>query len=267
MPNNRPATTPTRDYALVIPAYNEAATIRAIASAALEFVQQIIVVDDGSDDGTVTCLQGLPLTIRQHPYNKGKAMSLKYGFEQVLTCPLKGVITMDGDGQHTPDDIPRLLAAASQYPDRLIIGARLWNKAAIPLARYRANRFANFWIGWASGQYLEDSQSGFRIYPVDLLRKLRIKSLTEKSFVLESEILIEAARLGYSCVSVRVSTAYPQTARRSHFRPVRDIALITCMVARKLFGRGMYLPGLWRSLRTVNPTTELNLSNYSPPDS
>lgn len=256
MPEHRPVIAPVSDYVLVIPAYNEAATIRTIASAALQFVHQVIVVDDGSSDNTAGCLDGLPVKILRHSHNRGKALSLRHGFAKALENSITGIVTMDGDGQHNPADIPRLLAAAQRHPDRLIIGARLWNKSAIPPARYRANRFANFWIGWASGQYLEDSQSGLRIYPAELLRKLGAISLTTKSFVLESEILIEAARLGYSSVSVKVSTAYPQTARPSHFRPVRDIALITLMVAGKLLARGMYLRGLWRSLQARPALTD-----------
>ena len=101
---------------------------------------------------------------------------------------------MDGDGQHDPADLPRLLIAAENRPDRQVIGSRLWNRDEIPKAHYRANRFANFWIAWASGQAIEDSQSGFRVYPAQLIRLCRFKLRRDQSFVFESEISIEAAR-------------------------------------------------------------------------
>lgn len=236
------------EYILVIPAYNESATIRDVVQGALRHFGTVIVVDDGSSDGTVEKLSNLPVTLRQHPENLGKAASLWNGMQAALNLGAKGIVTMDGDGQHDPADLPRLLMAAEAHPDRLVIGSRLWNRAVIPKARYRANRFANFWIAWASGQAVEDSQSGFRVYPAQLIRLSRFKLGRNQSFVFESEIIIEAARHRFLCAFVPVQTTYPENARPSHFRPVKDIVRITLMVAWHLFIRGFFLPGLWRSL-------------------
>jgi glycosyltransferase involved in cell wall biosynthesis len=236
------------EYILVIPAYNESATIREVVQCALQHFGTVIVVDDGSTDGTVEKLSNLPVTLRLHPENRGKAASLWNGMQTALSLGAKGIVTMDGDGQHDPADLPRLLKAAQTHPDRLVIGSRLWNRDVIPKARYRANRFANFWIAWASGQALEDSQSGFRVYPAQLIRLCRFKLSRDRSFVFESEIIIEAARHRFLCVFLPVQTMYPENARPSHFHPVKDIARITRMVAWRLFIRGFFLPGLWRSL-------------------
>lgn len=236
------------EYTLVIPAYNEAATIRKVVQAALRHLGRVIVVDDGSSDGTSKQISDLPITLLHHPENLGKAASLFNGMQTALQRGAKGIVTMDADGQHDPTDIPRLLMAADAQPDRLVIGSRLWNREVMPIARYRANRFANFWIAWASGQTVEDSQSGFRVYPAQLFRHCRFKPSRERSFVFESEIIIEAARHGFLCTFVPVQTTYPKNARLSHFRPVKDIARITRMVAWRLFIRGFFLPGLWRSL-------------------
>jgi len=244
------------EYVLVIPAYNEAATIREVVQGALQHVGTVIVVDDGSSDGTVEKLSNLPVTLRQHPENLGKAASLWNGMHAALSLGAKWVVTMDGDGQHDPADLPRLLMAAQNHPDRLVIGSRLWNRDVIPKSRYRANRFANFWIAWASGQAIEDSQSGFRVYPAQLIRLCRFKMSRDRSFVFESEIIIEAARHRFLCAFQPVQTTYPKNARPSHFRPVKDIARITRMVAWRLFIRGFFLSGLWRSLsgnQTLNP--------------
>ncbi|HYE36820.1 glycosyltransferase family 2 protein [Methylocaldum sp.] len=240
-------------YALVIPAFNEAATIREVVTAALQFVPRVIVVDDGSTDGTSSALEGLGIELLRNETNQGKAASLWRGLQHALReDDVVAVMTMDGDGQHDPLEIPKLLRAAHRFPRHVVIGSRLWNKAAIPPARYRANRFANFWIAWASGQPIEDSQSGFRVYPAELIRSVTLSYSRDRSFVFESEILIEAARMGFYALPARVSAVYRDNARPSHFRPVTDIVRITRMVAWKLITSGLYPKGLWRSL-TMRP--------------
>ncbi|MGX2041248.1 glycosyltransferase family 2 protein [Methylocaldum sp. MU1018] len=240
-------------YALVIPAFNEAATIREVVTAALRFVPRVIVVDDGSTDGTSSALEGLGIVLLRNETNLGKAASLWRGLRHALReRDVAGVMTMDGDGQHDASEIPKLLLAARRFPRHIVIGSRLWNKAAIPPARYRANRFANFWIAWASGQPIEDSQSGFRVYPAELIRSVTVSCARERSFVFESEILIDGARLGFYALPVRIGTVYRDNSRPSHFRPVADILRITRMVAWKLITTGLYPKGLWRSL-TVRP--------------
>lgn len=234
--------------AVVIPAYNEVATIRGVVERALSYCGNIIVVDDGSKDGTSAQLDGLPITLIRHDNNRGKAASLWDGFHLAMFQKAEHVITLDGDGQHAPEDIPLLLAQAEVNPGQIIIGARLADKAVIPFKRYAANRFANFWIAWAAGYHIRDSQSGFRLYPVNLFRALSISTSRHASFVFESEILIKAAERGIYSQAVKVTTLYPPNARPSHFRGVRDIALITCMVTRHLLIRGLYLQGLYRSL-------------------
>lgn len=236
------------DYVLVIPAHNESATIREVAECALQYFCTVIVVDDGSNDSTVDKLLNLPVTLLRHTENLGKAASLWTGMQAALKLGAKGIVTMDGDGQHDPADLPRLLMVAEANPDKLVIGSRLWNRDVIPKSRYRANCFANFWIAWASGQAVDDSQSGLRVYPTQLIRLCRLEMSRDRSFVFESEIIIEAARHKFLCVFLPVQAIYPENARPSHFRPVKDIANITLMVAWRLFSRGFFLPGLWRSL-------------------
>jgi hypothetical protein len=158
-------------------------------------------------------------------------------------------VTLDGDGQHLPEDIPRLLNYFRQSPNTIIIGSRLHEKANIPRARYNANRFASFWISWAAGYPISDSQSGFRIYPANLLDQVKVAHRRSSGFVFESEILIEAGRRGITSLPVSISAIYMPQARASHFRPVVDIARIVRMVTWKLVARGLYLQGLQRSLR------------------
>lgn len=234
---------------IAIPAYNEERTIRALALSALALCPRVLVVDDGSTDASVAQLHDLPLTLLKHPFNLGKAASLRHAFEHALAQGASCVVTLDGDGQHDPSDAAALLAAWRGQPDRLVIGSRLHDRSQFPPARYRANRFACFWISWAAGHPIADSQSGFRVYSKAVMRIATSRRVHGSRFTFESEILIEAADQGHPTLAVAIPGRYPDNARRSHFRPVVDIAKIVVMVALRLLGKGMYPQGLWRSLR------------------
>jgi glycosyltransferase involved in cell wall biosynthesis len=247
---------------LIIPAYNEGAALGSVVSAALQLpagcLDGIIVVDDGSttkDRGVVP--DDARVTLVRHAHNEGKARALIDGMQRALEQNPDFIITMDGDGQHRIQDIPSLLTTAQAKPHTIVVGARLAERASIPRARYRANRFANFWIAWASGYPVIDSQSGFRVYPSALLRSVLPRlvqrypvgsSSRRKGFVFESEMLIESGRLEHGTTPVHVPAIY-ETSRSSHFRPVADITQIVIMVAGHLLRRGLYPLGLWRSLR------------------
>jgi glycosyltransferase involved in cell wall biosynthesis len=239
----------TARVAVVIPAYQEAATIRAVALGALRQVHTVIVVDDGSQDGTSEAIADLDLILLRNETNQGKAASLWRGMSAARTQGADVIITLDADGQHRPEDIPRFLAATLACPGMIVIGSRLHERQAFPVSRYRANRFANFWISWAAGHAIEDSQSGFRLYPVRVLDVLRLPVDRRHGFVFESEILIVAGRQGIRSVALPIRAIYAPGARPSHFRPVLDIARIVRMVAWKLVSRGFYPQGLFRSLR------------------
>ena len=231
-------------FAVVIPAYNEAATIHHVAARALSQISTVIVVDDGSTDSTSQALENLPVTVLRHAQNQGKAASLWRGAQEALRLGAQYVITLDGDGQHSPDDIPLLVQANALCKEAIIIGSRLHAKKEIPPNRYWANRIANFGISWAAGCPIEDTQSGFRIYPSSVFERMNIAHDQTRSFVFESEVLIEAWHLGLGVVCVPVSIKYAQLPRRSHFRPVQDIARITIMVGTRLLARGLNLGGL-----------------------
>ena len=233
---------------VVIPAYEEVACIRDVATRALETCPKVIVVDDGSIDATSAQLEGLDVRVLRHAENRGKADALWTGCSAALAMGATAVVTIDGDGQHDPADIPRLLAVHAKYPDRIVIGSRLHDRANFPTRRYYANRTAGFWISWAAGYPIADTQSGFRVYPASLLRRLRREDFIGRGFTLESEVLIIASRVGVRSIAAPIAGIYPKTARASHFRPVADIALIVVMVAGHLLRRGMNPLGLWRSL-------------------
>lgn len=236
--------------AVVIPARNEARSIHAVASGCLAHVSRVIVVDDASDDGTSAILQGLPVLLLRSDVQLGKGGALARGFAVALQAGAEAVITVDGDGQHDPADIPAFIEAANRHPHHLILGARIKQRQCAPRVRLWANHFADFWVSWAAGRAVLDTQCGYRLYPAELLRACEVPTSLQRGFVFESEIVIEAAQRGFAVAALPIESCYPPHARASHFRPGRDIWAITRMVARRLFVRGMYPGGLMRSLMT-----------------
>jgi predicted metal-binding protein len=158
-------------------------------------------------------------------------------------------VTIDGDGQHDPRDATKLLAIWRRQPDRLVIGARLHDRARIPRARYFGNRTACFWISWAAGDRIADTQSGFRVYPRAVM-EIALEDCGECSgFTFESEIIIAAAQRSHRTSAVTIGACYPAGARPSHYRAGADTMKIIAMVAKRLLAKGLHPQGLWRSLQ------------------
>lgn len=240
-----PVLTPDR-IAVVIPALNEALRIREVVEAALRHCPNVILVDDGSDDGTADAVAGLPVTVLRHASRLGKGAGLRDGFAEALRRGFDAVVAMDGDGQHSGDDIPRLLAAGNRFPGWIVIGARLRKRANQPTHRRLANQFGDWGIAWGTGYQVADSQSGQRLYPAAVCR-LGCSGIPGENFVFEAQILMSAAQqLGTRCVSVPIEARYSQIHgapdfRPSHFRPLRDLWRITSHIVLQCVRRG----GLW----------------------
>ena len=233
----------------VISAYNEAATIVDVCRRSRACLDNVVVVNDASSDQTPALLAGEDVTVLHHSHNRGKASTLWTGMQHAARHGASGVITLDCDGQHAPENIPRLIRATEDNPDSIVIAARVRTARNAPRLRRFANRCADFWIGWACGAALCDSQSGFRYYPASLIRRLNVPHGTRRGFVFESETLIEAAWLGVPIVAVPVESLYPCGMRLSYYHPVSDTLRIAGMVAGRLLRRGLYPRGLLRSLR------------------
>jgi glycosyltransferase involved in cell wall biosynthesis len=244
-----------RGTCVIMPAYNEAGTVADLARRILALgVDRLIVVDDGSTDGTGEQLAGLGLDLLTNARNLGKGGSLLRGLRHAFSGGYERLITIDADGQHDPDDIPRLCAAAAAHPDMIVIAARTEGRANAPWLRRFANGFADFWISWACGQAIADTQSGFRLYPVEAIRRVATQPRPGAGFAFESELLIDAARLGWRSTVVPIRTRYNPGGRKSHYRPLQDTWGIVRMVAGKLLGRGMYPLGLLRALGVEIPS-------------
>ncbi|GAB3382291.1 glycosyltransferase family 2 protein [Lysobacter fragariae] len=230
------------DIYIVIPALNEALRIRGVVEGALRACPNVIVIDDGSDDGTGEAIADLPVTVLRHATRMGKGAGLRDGFAEALRRGARGVITMDGDGQHDAADIPRLLDAANHYPDHIVIGARLRKRASQPGYRRLANEFGDWGIAWGCGFLIADTQSGQRFYPASVAA---LGDVPGEDFVFEAQILISAARqLGVRCVSVPIESRYQGTQadgpqfRKSHFRPLHDLYRITSHVVKQVWSYG-----------------------------
>lgn len=233
----------------VIPARNEGRTIRAVASAARAHVNQVIVVDDGSDDDTTEQLHDLGVIILRRPHSGGKAAALADGFKEALKYDCSRVVTLDGDGQHDPQEITRMLEISYRLPQHLVLGARLRHRHRQPGIRKFANRFADFWISWASGQPVADSQTGFRVYPRALIERIRPSTKSRHGFVFEAAMLIDGARAGFPCTAVAIDSIYRAGFRPSYFRPARDVWEIFRFVSSRIILSGGYPQGLWRSMK------------------
>ncbi len=239
-------------WAVLVPAYNESLTIFPLINNILEFQPtQLIVVNDCSTDNTAELIKKLPITLINNPKNLGKAGSLWIGFEKAIDLDLDIVITIDGDGQHDPKDISKLIEKYTQKKNNIIIGSRKRNPETQPFARYFANKFANFWVSWAAGYRISDSQSGYRVYPISLLKTIEPLRQSQ-GFVFESEVLIEAAWQGYYSDSIEIKAIYPEERRASHFKPFQDIMKITKMVASRLFEQNMNPRGLYSVITNKN---------------
>jgi len=224
------------DVFVVIPAFNEVATIRDVVQRTLQCTEHVILVDDGSEDGTSEAVKDLPIILIRKDRNGGKASALVLGFGRALKEGAAAVITLDADGQHFPEEIPLFLDAFREHPDHVIVGSRLWNRAAVPGIRYWANRLASFWVSLASGVHLEDAQSGFRLYPSTLLESVSAGHKTQQGFTFESEFLINAARAGYGVSFVNIRVTYPKNhMQQTHYDHVHDNARMVRMIAGKLF--------------------------------
>ena len=239
---------PLPRWCVLIPCLNEEAAIETIVRSVLALGAPVIVVDDGSDDRTPAIVGALPVTLIRHDERRGKGEALRSGFREALRQGYEAVLTMDGDGQHLASDIPRILAAAGRYPQHLVIGARLIDRAQQPGSRRRANNVADWGISWACARPIADTQSGQRWYPREALA---LVDLAAGDFVFEAAILIAACRerrLGV--VSVPIASRYQGTFRLSHFRPVRDVACITAYTIGRLLHYGDILASYRRSRAT-----------------
>ncbi|KQM48912.1 DUF2062 domain-containing protein [Chryseobacterium sp. Leaf201] len=212
---------------VLIPTYNNAKTLNRVINGVLEYTDAIIVINDGSTDDTPQLLNSYSqITTVSLPENKGKGNALKTGFRKAEESGYDYAITIDSDGQHYPDDIPVFIEALlNEQEDVLLIGNRNMSQDGIPKKSSFGNRFSNFWFWFETGIRLEDTQSGYRLYPLHRIPK---KYFTPK-FEFEIEIIVRTAWRHVPVKNVPVKVLYDPAERVSHFRPFKDFTRISIL--------------------------------------
>lgn len=217
-----------RGICVVIPTYNNGGTIEQVVRDTLAQCDDVIVVNDGSTDATSSILRRIDgITLVEYKRNRGKGHALKCGFRRAMELGFDYAITLDADGQHYADDIPIFVRAHDEHPGALIVGQRdLKGVQRSPGSEF-ANKFSNFWFCVQTGQRLEDTQTGYRLYP---LRRLKGLSLLTSRYEAELELMVFASWHGVQLVSTPIRVYYPpQDQRVSHFRPGKDFLRITVL--------------------------------------
>lgn len=242
---------------VIIPTYNNAGTVAKVISDVKAFTADVIVVNDGSTDDTRDILATIDdIRVIDYPNNKGKGYALKLGLKRAYEWGYRYAITIDSDGQHYADDIPTFIESIEQKPDSLLIGARNLTAENMPSKNTFANRFSNFWYKVETGQELSDTQSGFRLYPLEKLQNIHFIT---RRYEFEVEIIVRAAWRGVNVENVPIKVYYPPVEERvSHFRPLYDFTRISILnTALVLYALLLYYP--WKFLQAL---TYSNIKNF-----
>ncbi|AZA62109.1 DUF2062 domain-containing protein [Chryseobacterium indoltheticum] len=211
---------------VLIPTYNNEKTLKRVIDGVLDYTENIIVINDGSTDSTLQILEKYSITVINFSENKGKGNALKLGFRKAKESGYDYAITIDSDGQHYPDDIPVFVEnLLNENEDVLLIGNRNMSQDGIPKKSSFGNRFSNFWFWFETGIKLEDTQSGYRLYP---LHKIPNKYFTPK-FEFEIEIIVRTAWRHVPVKNVPIKVLYDPAERVSHFRPFKDFTRISIL--------------------------------------
>jgi len=213
---------------VIIPTYNNFSTLGGVIADVSSYTKQIIVVNDGSSDNTAE-LAGSFLFVKLISYrdNVGKGWALREAFSYAIEQGYEFAITIDSDGQHFAKDLPAFIDRLGSVQDAIIVGARNMDQHSVPGGSSFGNNFSNFWFKVETGLHCPDTQSGYRLYPLLLLKD--IKFITVK-YEFEIEVLVRAAWKGIKVDSIPVSVYYPPKEERiSHFRPFKDFTRISIL--------------------------------------
>lgn len=223
------AETPTYSpVCVLIPTYNNAATLGQVLQDVLAVTPHVIVVNDGATDHTAEVLEQFPMvSVLAYEPNMGKGIALRRGFRFALEQGYDYAITMDADGQHYASDIAVFMEKLETEKPTIFIGARNLQQENMPGKNTFANKFSNFWFYVETGLKGPDTQSGFRLYPLHAMRNMRF-ACTKYEF--EIEVLVKSAWKGIQIDWVPVQVYYPPAEERvSHFRPFRDFSRISVL--------------------------------------
>jgi glycosyltransferase involved in cell wall biosynthesis len=195
-----------------IPAYNEAKHIEEIVSKTLRYVAQVIVVDDGSEDGTGERAKRAGADVIKYARNLGKGVAVSTAFKIAREINPPAMVLLDGDGQHRPEEIPLLLEPVLDGRADMVVGSRFLTNNHIPKYRMLGQTVLNITTNLGSGIKLSDIQSGFRAFS---RKAIEIMILKETGFAVESEMQFKANRLKFKVAEVPINTIYSEKVKRS----------------------------------------------------
>jgi glycosyltransferase involved in cell wall biosynthesis len=207
----------------LIPAFNEAPYIAKVIAGSRQYVEKVVVIDDGSADRTAEVARAAGATCLESQSNQGKGSALRIGLSYARAENFTHALTLDGDGQHLPEDIPVMLRTAQETGADLVIGARTFDRALMPRARYYSNTLGSRLTSALVGHEIRDSQCGFRLFRLDKLCTTELRSLR---YEFEMEVLIKMARSGCTIAHAPISMVYDYGQARSKMNPVRDTVRI-----------------------------------------
>lgn len=213
---------------VLIPTYNNEQTLKSVIDSVLEFTTNILVVNDGSTDSTSQILSNYNnIKIVSYTLNQGKGFALRTGFKEAVHLGYDYAITIDSDGQHFAKDLPAFIQKLEEVGPCLIIGARNMNQESVPTKSSFGNKFSTFWFWAETFKKVPDTQSGYRLYPVALMKNMKFFT---KKFEFEIESIVRASWKGILVTSVPVSVFYaPKEIRVTHFRPLKDFTRISIL--------------------------------------
>ncbi len=203
----------------LVPAFNEAARIVAVVTGARAFVNEVVVIDDGSADTTSDVARAAGATILRHETNRGKGGAIKTGLDYLAQSGADMAVLLDADGQHDPAEIPKFIEEAKRSGAGIVVGSRMSDTRAMPVVRKFTNQFTSWLTSRLARQRVHDSQCGYRLVHRRVLGDLNFSTAR---FETETEMLIQAGRAGHTISEVPVRTIYGQEVRASHIRPLRD---------------------------------------------
>lgn len=215
---------------VIIPTYNNENTLERVLTGVLELIpaDRVIVVNDGATDSTPKILEKYKdkIHLLVNEPNQGKGFSLRKGIKKAIELGFDNAITIDSDGQHFPSDLPMMIATAAENPGTVLMGSRNMQQEGVPQKSSFGNKFSNFWFKIETWITLPDTQTGFRLYPLLPLKKMRFFT---KKFELEIEIIVRLAWKNVPFKPVQVQVKYDPDERVSHFRPGRDFFRISVL--------------------------------------